>query len=402
MVIMTDLLTDRQGQMLLELARNTLVQKIEKRDAPLQPDDPAFSVNASTFVTLKIGGQLRGCIGNLEPVGALWEGIRDNAVNAAFHDHRFSPLTPDELSAVQLDISILSQPEPLEYTDTDDLLMKLRPGIDGVILRDGKRSATFLPQVWQQLSSPEQFLDHLCLKAGLPKEIWRQTRLEIQIYQVQCFEEKGEETMKEVILSEQMTEELEDIYAKLLQEYERVAGVLDFTCNGCPDNCCDSYFLHHTYAEWAHLWQGIRQLEPKRQQTLIARAKSYLEQCERDLAAGQRPQTMCPLNEEGLCALYEHRLLVCRTHGVPATMTRPDGQTLRFPGCFRCQDIVDARSEHEQSPHVERTPLLRRLALLENELLENQRHLMPKVKITIAEMLVKGPPAIPQRHCEKK
>ena len=208
--------------------------------------------------------------------------------------------------------------------------------------------------------------------------------------------------MKELILSEPMVKELEDIYEKLQQEYEKVAGELNFSCSGCPDNCCDSYFLHHTYVEWAHLWLGIRQLDPKRQQTLIARAQSYLEQCERDLAKGQRPQIMCPLNEEGLCALYQHRLLVCRTHGVPATMIRPDGQTLRFPGCFRCQEIVDTRSEHEHPPYVERTQLLRKLVLLENEFLDNKRHLMPKVKISIAEMLVKGPPAIPLSHCEKK
>jgi len=208
--------------------------------------------------------------------------------------------------------------------------------------------------------------------------------------------------VKELILSEQMVKELEDIYEKLQQEYEKVAGELNFSCSGCPDNCCDSYFLHHTYAEWAHLWLGFRQLDPKRQQTLIARAQSYLEQCERDLANGQRPQVMCPLNEEGLCALYQHRLLVCRTHGVPATMIRPDGQTLRFPGCFRCQEIVDTRSKQEQPPHVERTQLLRKLVLLENEFLENKRHLMPKVKISIAEMLVKGPPAVPLSHCEKK
>jgi len=208
--------------------------------------------------------------------------------------------------------------------------------------------------------------------------------------------------VKELILSEQMVKELEDIYERLQQEYEKVAGELNFSCSGCPDNCCDSYFLHHTYAEWAHLWLGFRQLDPKRQQTLIARAQSYLEQCERDLANGQRPQVMCPLNEEGLCALYQHRLLVCRTHGVPATMIRPDGQTLRFPGCFRCQEIVDTRSKQEQPPHVKRTQLLRKLVLLENEFLENKRHLMPKVKISIAEMLVKGPPAVPLSHCEKK
>ncbi len=200
--------------------------------------------------------------------------------------------------------------------------------------------------------------------------------------------------MREIILSEQQEKELEAIYEQLQQEYERVAGVLDFSCSGCPDNCCDSYFLHHTYAEWAHLWLGIRQLEPERQQTLIARATAYVEECERELEAGRRPQIMCPLNEGGLCVLYKHRLLVCRTHGVPANMTRPDGRTLRFPGCFRCQEIVEDRYEQVPPPYVERTSLLRKLALLENELLENKRHLAPKVSITIAGMLMKGPPKI--------
>jgi AmmeMemoRadiSam system protein A len=190
MVIMSGLLNHKQGQILLQLARNTLVHKLEKGPVPLKPDEPAFSVKAATFVTLKIAGKLRGCIGNLEPVGALWESVRANTINAAFHDQRFSPLTLEELPAVRIDISILSQPKPLEYEDTEDLLAKLRPGIDGVILRYGQRGATFLPQVWQQLTSPEQFLGHLCLKAGLPQETWRQTRLEIQTYQVQCFEEE--------------------------------------------------------------------------------------------------------------------------------------------------------------------------------------------------------------------
>jgi len=192
MVEMAGLLSDKQGQALLELARKSLVEKLQNKTCPLMHDEPAFSENAATFVTLKIGGKLRGCIGNLEPVGKLWEGIRDNAVNAAFHDHRFSPLSSDELPAVRLDISILSQPKPLEYKNTEDLLTKLRPGIDGVILREGGRSATFLPQVWQQLRSPEQFLDHLCLKAGLPQETWRQKRTGIHIYQVQSFSEERE------------------------------------------------------------------------------------------------------------------------------------------------------------------------------------------------------------------
>ncbi len=207
--------------------------------------------------------------------------------------------------------------------------------------------------------------------------------------------------MKEIILSERQLQELEDIYRQLQVQYRKVAEELDFSCSGCPDNCCDSYFQHHTYTEWAHLFMGFMQLEPARQELILEKARQHLQQSERQLAAGQRPQVMCPLNDEGLCTLYGHRLLVCRTHGVPAKMTRPDGQRLQFPGCFRCQEIVEARHDGQPPCRVERTPLLRRLALLENELLENRRHLVPRVKMTIAEMLVKGPPAIPRPQCEQ-
>lgn len=201
--------------------------------------------------------------------------------------------------------------------------------------------------------------------------------------------------MKEVILPASLVDELEEIYRQLQLDYERVAGELNFFCTGCPDNCCDSYFLHHTYAEWAYLWMGLRQLEPARREELVRRSQDWLAQCEEASRKGDRPQVMCPLNDQGLCALYTHRLLVCRTHGVPASLTRPDGQTMRFPGCFRCQEIVGGRFPEGGPPQVERTPLLRRFALLENRLLENKRHLVPKVKMTIAEMLVKGPPTIP-------
>ncbi len=208
--------------------------------------------------------------------------------------------------------------------------------------------------------------------------------------------------MKEVILPEKLVTELEDIYQRLQGEYSRVADSLKFTCSGCPDNCCDSYFLHHTYAEWAYLWQGVRKLEPAKQKELIKKATEYLTLCEEAMVAGERPQVMCPLNDEGLCALYKHRLLVCRTHGVPATLTRPDGQSLGFPGCFRCQDIVELEFPDGDSPSVERTAMLKKLAFLENELLEGKRHRLPRVKMTIAEMLVKGPPTLPLAHCERK
>ncbi len=183
-------LSPEQGRLLLALARATLQQRLVGGNTPKKPDDPVLLSLAATFVTLKISGNLRGCIGNLQPVGAIWEGIRDNVINAAFHDHRFSALRHEELDKVHLDISILSPPEKLDYSDPEALLNQLRPGIDGVIVRDGRRSATFLPQVWQQLPNPQEFLGHLCLKAGLSERAWRDKKLEIEIYQVQCFAEE--------------------------------------------------------------------------------------------------------------------------------------------------------------------------------------------------------------------
>jgi AmmeMemoRadiSam system protein A len=185
------LLSKEKGRALLELARKSLAHRLAGAEEPRCPEDQALHVKAATFVTLKIEGRLRGCIGTLEAVGPLWEGVRDNAVNAAFHDSRFSPLQPEELQQVHLDVSVLTEPEVLHYDDAEDLLGKLRPNIDGVILSDGRRRATFLPQVWQQLPDPSRFLDQLCTKAGLSPSAWREKMLDIRIYQVQSFAEEN-------------------------------------------------------------------------------------------------------------------------------------------------------------------------------------------------------------------
>jgi Fe-S-cluster containining protein len=199
--------------------------------------------------------------------------------------------------------------------------------------------------------------------------------------------------MKEIELSDTTRDRLREIYAELQKEYENVATALAFTCTGCPDNCCDSYFLHYTYIEWAYLWEGLLELDPDVLAGVVERAEDYHLKSRACLERGDRPLFMCPLNDGGLCSLYRHRLLVCRTHGVPAVMTRPDGRTMKFPGCFRCQALVEAKVG-ENMPFVERTEKLRRLAMLEQELLHNRRHLLPKVKLTIAEMIVKGPPRL--------
>jgi hypothetical protein len=192
--------------------------------------------------------------------------------------------------------------------------------------------------------------------------------------------------------------QLEQLYRDMEAAYDTVAGQLDHSCDGCPDNCCDSYFLHHTYIEWAYLWLGVGSLPADIRDALLARAREYVLKSEKKIGGGERPKLMCPLNEGGRCSLYAHRLMVCRTHGVPASMTRPDGKRLNFPGCFRCQELVEGKGlKEEEIPVMERTELLRRLVALEQEFLEGRRHLAPKVKRTIAQMLVSGPPALP--HC---
>ncbi len=151
--------------------------------------DSCFNERRGTFVTLKIDGRLRGCIGSLTSNESIRIGIARNALNAAFRDPRFPPLTIDEFKHVDIEISILTEPSPLEYSDYFDLLAKLRVNVDGVIIRKGRAGATFLPQVWKQLPEPENFLSHLCAKAGLSSDSWKNTKLEVSIYQVQYFEE---------------------------------------------------------------------------------------------------------------------------------------------------------------------------------------------------------------------
>ncbi len=187
---MNNVLSAEQGGNLLQLARQTIAEKLGVATEAVVSQDSALDAEYGTFVTLKIKGTLRGCIGNLLPSGSVAEGVKRNAISAAFHDTRFSPLTSQEFQDVEIDISVLSQPKTLEYQDDVDLVSKLRPGIDGVILKLGGAAATFLPQVWDQLSSPELFLGHLCRKAGLADTAWQDSHPEIEIYQVQCFEEE--------------------------------------------------------------------------------------------------------------------------------------------------------------------------------------------------------------------
>lgn len=189
---MSENLSVEEKQTLLRLAREALENSVRGKGLPALDSTqltPLLGTEGAAFVTLTINDQLRGCIGTLQPYQSLADDVREHAIAAALQDYRFPPVQPDELPRIHIEVSRLTLPELLEYKDANDLLNKLRPGIDGVILRDGMRRATFLPQVWEQLPNKEEFLSHLCAKMGASPNLWRMKHLEVQTYQVEEFHE---------------------------------------------------------------------------------------------------------------------------------------------------------------------------------------------------------------------
>lgn len=178
---------------LLKLARASIEEEfghpMPMDKAALVAQFPELNEKRATFVTLKVDGKaLRGCIGSIIPHTSLYDDVVANAKSAAFHDPRFAPLSEEEYRRCSVEVSLLSVPQPLSYTDTDDLRSKIRPGIDGVILQYGGRSATFLPQVWEELPDFDQFFAHLGLKAGLGADVLAY-HPEIYTYQAEHFED---------------------------------------------------------------------------------------------------------------------------------------------------------------------------------------------------------------------
>jgi AmmeMemoRadiSam system protein A len=163
---------------LLAIARDAIDAGMVSTGAPrvdLTGLPPALLARCGAFVTLTIERRLRGCIGNLASDRALAQTVSDAAHGAAFKDHRFPPLSAEEREKTRIEISVLSPAKPMQVTDRNDLLHQLVPGIDGLVLTDGSHRATFLPKVWEQLATPEMFLEHLLLKAGLPPKHWSRT-----------------------------------------------------------------------------------------------------------------------------------------------------------------------------------------------------------------------------------
>jgi AmmeMemoRadiSam system protein A len=185
-------LAPQDRQALLKLARKTIIRQARGQGLPdvdLDAVSEDLRRDAACFVTLTKHGQLRGCIGSLEARQPLVLDVRDNAIGAAFRDPRFPPVSAGEVGDLHVEISVLSHPEPLDYDGAEDLIAKLRPGIDGVVIERGWNRATFLPQVWEKLPDPHQFLQHLCLKAYLPADAYKRSGLDVYTYQVEEFEE---------------------------------------------------------------------------------------------------------------------------------------------------------------------------------------------------------------------
>jgi AmmeMemoRadiSam system protein A len=189
---MEERLTIEEQKLVLRLAREAMEHGVRGEKLPPLDESvltPTLRAEGSSFVTLTLRGQLRGCIGSLEPYQSLAEDVREHAVAAALQDPRFPPVEPDELDGIRVEVSRLTRPIPLEYNDAEDLLSKLCPHVDGVILRDGFHRATFLPQVWEKISNRADFLNNLCFKMGAKPDLWRSKHLEVLTYKVEEFHE---------------------------------------------------------------------------------------------------------------------------------------------------------------------------------------------------------------------
>jgi len=191
--VIMDVYSNDEKSYLIDLAKTAIYTGEIKsiiQSVNLEKISSNLKKERGVFVTIYKNGGLRGCIGYILPVIPLYNAVIENAYNAAYKDPRFLPLKKEEVKELDVEISVLTLPQKLNYDDSKDLLDKLEPLKDGVIIRKGFSSATFLPQVWEQLLEKKDFLSHLCLKAGLPKDEWEKGKLDIELYRAIVFGEK--------------------------------------------------------------------------------------------------------------------------------------------------------------------------------------------------------------------
>ena len=191
-VTQSNIYVPEERKFLLDLARKTLttaakegmIPRIDKSSIPKK-----LTEDKGCFVTLTKGGHLRGCIGHIFPKEPLYEAVAQMTYNAAMRDSRFKPVTPDELDEIHIEVSVLTVPKQLEFASGEELLGKLRPHVDGVVLRAGNRQATYLPQVWEQIPDKAVFLTRLSLKGRIHPEAWQKGTVTVLVYQAEAFEE---------------------------------------------------------------------------------------------------------------------------------------------------------------------------------------------------------------------
>ena len=186
-------LSKEEQEILLDLASDVVRATAE---GAILPETTAMQLPerlhqpAATFVTLSNHGTLRGCIGTTTPQQPLVQDVIERAAAAASRDPRFPPVTPDEVLQLDIEISVLTTPQPVNFSNPEELLTQLRPGTDGVILQMGIHRATFLPQVWERVNDPATFLELLCQKASLHRDAWRTEDVRVETYQVVSFHRK--------------------------------------------------------------------------------------------------------------------------------------------------------------------------------------------------------------------
>jgi len=184
-----------ETEFLLSLARATLVSIIVGGVVP-KPDASSLSSRLiekrCCFATLRNRGELRGCVGNLVASKPLFEAVTDSVSGAARRDSRFRPVTADELENIRIELSVLSEPVVLKSESPDALLGMLQPGRQGVLLRIGERTSTFLPKVWEEIPDREEFLSRLCAKAGFEPLAWRDENAIISVYEAEVIEENDQ------------------------------------------------------------------------------------------------------------------------------------------------------------------------------------------------------------------
>jgi len=182
-------LNDDDKQTLLDVAKGSIQHGLKNQHplpVVLNEYNQLLNEPGASFVTLKLNHQLRGCIGILEAFQPLVADVSEHAYAAAFKDPRFSPLTENEFEKLEVHISVLTKSTAIDFSDEEDLLRKLRPEIDGLILQEGSHRATFLPSVWEQLPTSKDFLNHLKMKAGLDEHYWSRN-INVSRYQTISF-----------------------------------------------------------------------------------------------------------------------------------------------------------------------------------------------------------------------